>query len=123
MIPTKPEDVVSLHPYFKTHEGRFEDFRALLPQFVAKTAAEEKCLSYGFTSREGSEIFCREAYVGAGGVLAHLQNVRDLLGQALEMSDLIRVEVHGSATELDKLREPMGALNPAWFAFECGLEK
>jgi len=120
---TRPEDVVSLHPYFKAHEGRFEDFLALLPQFVATTATEEKCLMYDFTSRDGSEIFCREAYVGAEGVLAHLQNVGDLLGQALEISDLTRVEVHGSAKELEKLKGPMGALNPAWYVFECGVEK
>ncbi len=120
---TNPENVFRLHPYFNVHDGRFEDFRALLPQFVSKTSAEESCLYYEFTSRNGSEIFCREAYVGAEGVLAHLQNVGGLLEQALEMSDLVRLEVHGSASELDKLREPMGALNPAWFLFECGLER
>jgi quinol monooxygenase YgiN len=118
-----PENVVSLHPYFKAHEGRFEEFRALLPHFVAKTSTEQGCLYYDFTTRDGSEIFCREAYVGAEGVLAHLENVGALLGQALEMSDLIRLEVHGSASELEKLKGPMGALNPAWFVFECGLAK
>ncbi len=122
-MKTKPESVVSLHPYFKAREGRFEEFRALLPEFVARTATEERCLWYDFTTRDEAEIFCREAYVGAEGVLAHLENVGDLLGKALEISDLIRVEVHGSAVELEKLKGPMGGLNPAWFVFECGVEK
>ena len=118
-----PADVVSLHPYFTAHEGQFETFRSMLPQFVELTSSEEKCLYYDFTTRNGNEIYCREAYVGAEGVLAHLENVGELLGKALEIADLTRVEVHGSAENLAELEEAMGALNPAWFVFECGVQK
>jgi quinol monooxygenase YgiN len=62
---------VSLHPYFKVHPGKLEAFKALLPAFVEKTASEEENLFYGFTIH-GDEIFCREAYTNAEGVLAHL---------------------------------------------------
>lgn len=99
-----------------------EAFRALLPQFVEKTSSEEKCLYYDFTIN-GDVIYCREAYLGAEGVQAHLDNVGELLGKALEIADLFRVEVHGSAANLEKLKEPMGALNPDWFVFECGVSK
>jgi quinol monooxygenase YgiN len=65
---------VSLHPYFKVHSGKLEAFKASLPAFVEKTRNEEKNLFYGFTIN-GDEIFCREAYTDAEGVLLHLDNV------------------------------------------------
>jgi hypothetical protein len=65
---------VSLHPYFKVHPGKADAVKAMLPRFVGKTAKERKNLFYGF-SIHGDEIFCREGYEGAEGVLAHLDNV------------------------------------------------
>jgi quinol monooxygenase YgiN len=105
---------VSLHPYFKVHPGKLEAFKTSLPAFVDKTATEEKNLFYGFTIN-GNEVFCREGYTDAEGILAHLDNVGALLAEALKIADVIRVEVHGSAKELDKLRAPLAHLNPAWF--------
>ncbi len=114
--------VVSLHPYFKAHPGKLADIKATLPAFVEKTKAEAKNLYYGFTVN-GDEIFCREAYADAEGVLAHLENVGPQLGEMLKMADLIRIELHGPASELEKLRGPLAQLNPAWFACECGVER
>ena len=105
---------VSLHPYFKVHPGKLEIFTEAFPGFVARTTSEEKNLFYGFTVN-GDEVFCREGYVDAEGLLAHLENVGALLGEALKIGDLIRLEVHGPTSELDKLREPMAHLNPTWF--------
>ena len=79
---------VSLHPYFKVHPGKLEMFKAGFPAFVEKAASEEKppsspkgettaCqgnLFYGFTVN-GDEVFCREGYTDAEGLLAHLENV------------------------------------------------
>ena len=42
-------------------------------------------------------------------------NVGAMLAQALAMADLIRIEVHGPAAELAKLKEPLAHLKPAWF--------
>jgi quinol monooxygenase YgiN len=108
---------VSLHPYFKVHPGKLEAFKASLPAFVEKTAKEEKNLFYGFTIH-GDEVFCREAYTDAEGVLAHLDNVGAMLAEAMKIADLIRVELHGPAKELDKLKGPLTHLNPAWFPVE-----
>jgi hypothetical protein len=108
---------VSLHPYFKVHPGKLETVKAGFPRFVAQTAIEKENLFYGFAVN-GDEIFCREAYQIAGGVLAHLENVRALLQEMLTVADLVRVELHGPAEELDKLKEPLAHLNPAWFALE-----
>src|SRR5437660_3885644 len=87
---------VSLHPYFKVQPGKLEAVKAGFPRFVEKTAKEKKNVFYGFTVN-GDEVFCREAYVDAQGVLAHLDNIGTLLAELLKMADLIRFEVHGPA--------------------------
>jgi quinol monooxygenase YgiN len=108
------EGFVSLHPYFKVHPGKLDAFTAGLPAFVEKTGAEKKNLFYGF-SLNGDEVFCREGYADAEGLLTHLDNVGALLAEALKIADLIRLEVHGPAAELEKLKGPLAHLKPAWF--------
>jgi quinol monooxygenase YgiN len=105
---------VSLHPYFKVHPGKLDAFKAALPAFVEKTTTETKNLFYGF-SINGDEVFCREGYVDAEGVLAHLDNVGAMLAEAFKIADLIRIELHGPAEELEKLKGPLAHLKPEWF--------
>lgn len=105
---------VSLHPYFKVHAGQLDAAKALLPLFVEKTKDEPKMLYYEFSLHE-DEVFCREAYTDAAGVLAHLDNVGDLLGEMLKVADLTGVEIHGPAAEIDQLRGPLASLNASWF--------
>jgi quinol monooxygenase YgiN len=119
---SQPTNIVSLHPYFKVHAGKMDASRALLPRFVAKTQEEKLCLWYDFTL-EGDTVHCREAYIGAEGVAAHLDNVGALLDEMLKNSDLVRLEIHGPAAELDKLRPRCGPLNPAWFVLQCGIRR
>ena len=113
---------VSLHPYFKMHSGKRDAIKAMLPKFVAKTTTEKEMLFYEF-SWNGDELFCREAYENAEGVLAHLDNVGTLLAELLTMANLTRFEVHGPTAELEKLKTPLAHLNPAWFTLERALEK
>ena len=113
---------VSFHPYFKVHPGKLEAVKAGFPRFLEKTATERKNLFYGFTIN-GDEIFCREGYTDAEGVLAHLDNVGALFTEMLTMADLTRVEVHGPSAELEKLKEPLAHLNPAWFTIQCSVKK
>src|SRR5438874_9105690 len=47
-----------------------------------------------------------------------LDNVGALLAEAMKMADLTRIEVHGPAAELEKLKKPLAHLNPVWFALE-----
>jgi quinol monooxygenase YgiN len=105
---------VSRHPYFKVHPGKLETAKARFPRFVEKTSTEKKNLFYEFTVN-GDEMFCREGYTDAEGVLAHLDNVRALLAELLTMVDLTRFEVHGPTAELGRLKRPLAHLNPAWF--------
>lgn len=113
---------VSLHPYFKVHSGQLASVRALLRVFVEKTQRETRNLYYGFTIH-GDEVFCREAYTEAEGVLEHLGNIGPELDQMLKLAALTRLEIHGPAAELAKLRAPLAALSPAWFEFECGVSR
>lgn len=112
----------TLHPYFKVHDGKLEAFKTLCEQFVAKTAAEEKVLFYGF-SFDGDQVHCREGYRDAQGILTHLDNVGELLNQALQIADITRLEVHGPEAELATLREPLGGLNPQFFTLEYGFRR
>src|SRR3954470_6198401 len=110
---------VSLHPYFKVHPGKMENFCEGFPVFAELTKTEPKNLFYEF-SVNGDEVFCREGYVDAEGLLEHLDKVGALLSHALKMADLTRVEVHGPADELEKLRGPLAHLAPEWFVVAEG---
>ncbi|NET48526.1 MAG: hypothetical protein F6K09_07305, partial [Merismopedia sp. SIO2A8] len=112
----------SLAPYFKAHPGQLDALRDLCEQFVAKASTEAKCLYYGF-SFNGDAIHCREGYADAEGLLVHLGNVGPLLEAALKIADLTRLEVHGPASELEKLREPLAALNVQFFTLEYGFRR
>lgn len=110
---------VTLVPYFTIHEGQLNAFKALGPKFIERTKTESAVLHYAF-SFDGQTAHCREGYKNAAGVLAHLDNVGDILGEALKLSELSRLEVHGPADELNQLREPLKDLNPQYFVLEAG---
>ncbi len=109
-------------PYFDVHNGQIQKFKALCEEFVEKTKTEPKCLYYGF-SFNGDQVHCREGYADAEGVLTHLENVGSLLEQALGISDLSRLEIHGPEGELAKLREPLSELGPKFFVLEYGFRR
>ena len=112
----------TIHPYFKVHGGKLPAFKALCEQFVAKTQGEKQCLYYGF-SIDGDQVHCREGYQDAEGLLAHLQNVGALLQESLKIADITRLEVHGPAGELAKLRGPLASLKPQFFTLEYGFRR
>ena len=113
---------VTIVPYFKVHEGKLDAYMANCEEFIKLTSSETKCLYYGFTFN-GDEVLCREGYEDAEGLLAHLDNVGALLKETLTISDLTRLEVHGPAEELAKLKEPLAGLNPQWFELKYGITR
>ena len=117
-----PQNLVTIHPYFKVHPGKREQAECLMREFVAKTRGEPLCLFYEFTVND-DEVFCREGYVGAAGVLAHLDNVGAVIGKMLEVSEMTRLEFHGPAAELDQMREPLAHLGAAYFVWHSGLPR
>ncbi|MEM9159963.1 MAG: hypothetical protein AAGB46_13035 [Verrucomicrobiota bacterium] len=115
------DNVVSIHPYFTIAEGKESTAREYCERFVALTKSEDKCLYYGF-SFDGSAVHCREAYQGAEGLLDHLSNVGELLQEFLDgTASVNRLEVHGAAEEIEKLKEPLASLSPQYFTLEYGI--
>ena len=108
--------------YFRVHQGPLEAFRSLCERFVEKTGSEPKCLYYGF-SFDKDQVHCREGYEDAEGLLAHLDNVGPLLEEALQIADLVRLEVHGPEPQLARLREPLAGLKPTFFVLEYGFRR
>lgn len=116
------DNLCTLVPYFTVQDGQLDAFKALGEQMVEKTRSEKDVLFYGF-SFNGNQAFCREGYASAAGILAHLENVDALLKQALAIASLDRLEIHAPAAEVEKLREPLAALKPAFFVMETGFRR
>lgn len=112
----------SIVPYFQVAEGRLAEFKALCERFVQRTQSEPKCLYYGFCF-DGNQAHCREGYVDASGVLAHLDNVGPLLEEALKLAVITRLEIHGPEDQLARLRGPLEALKPQFFVLEYGFRR
>ena len=112
----------TLVPYFEVPAANLAAFKALGPQFVTRTRNEPGCLHYAF-SFNGTTAHCREGYSDAEALLAHLDNVGELLDQALKISKIIRLEVHAPAGEIEKLRIPLAGLNPQFFLLEEGIRR
>jgi quinol monooxygenase YgiN len=88
-----------------------------------KTASEQGCLSYSFTSRQpstsGDELFvCREIYKDGPAILAHLDNVGSLLKEMMEVATFPQFEVHGSRNELEAIQDQLPEGAQLWFVVE-----
>ena len=59
--------------------------------------------------------------MGAAGAIAHVENVGPELAKIFELVEITRIEVHGPADELEKLKEPFAALNPSWWEYQTGI--
>ncbi len=112
----------SIVPYFNVSDENLLRFRELTEQFVAKTQGEDKVLYYGFCFN-GNSVHCREGYRDAEGALAHLENIGDILAEALKISTIDRLEIHGPESELAKMRGPLTDLNPSYYVLENGFRR
>jgi len=105
------DETLSVLVYWSIRD--YARFLAGVKDFQALTKQEQKVKYYGFCM-SGAKAICREGYDCAEGFLEHLQNVDVPLKAAMEVADVVRVEVHGPSSEVDKLREPLSAF-PAVF--------
>jgi quinol monooxygenase YgiN len=119
---TSQDRCCTIVPYFKVSSGKLPAFRKLCRQFITKTRREPKCLHYGF-SFNGNQVHCREGYEDAKSLLAHIENVGPLLEKALKIAGITRLEIHGPAKELAKLRKPLAKLKPQFFTLEYGFRR
>jgi quinol monooxygenase YgiN len=114
----RDDNIITLVPKFKIKEGKKDAYMAVLPKFLEKVKANEQdtCVFYGFVGpSEDDHVICREGYVSAEGLLAHLANVDEELTAALENADIVDLMVQGPAAELEKLKEPLAAFNPTYY--------
>ncbi len=116
------DTMCTIVPYFQVQQGKLDEFKALGEKMVEQTKNEADVLFYGFCFND-HQAFCREGYTGAAGVLAHLENVNDLLGEALKIAEIERLEIHGPASEIESLREPLSGLGPVFFTLEAGFRR
>jgi len=116
------DTVCTLVPYFTVQDGKLDEFKALGEQMVERTKSESEVCFYGF-SFSGQRAHCREGYKSAAGILAHLENVDELLKQALAIASLDLLEIHGPAAELEQLKEPLKGLKPSFFSMETGFRR
>eukprot|EP00947_MAST-08B_sp_MAST-8B-sp1_P004245 g4245.t1 len=92
-----------------------------MAEFVKRTRDETGCIYYGW-STHGDKLFCREAYVDAAAVHAHLGNIGECVGQMLEgPAALDKIELHGPALELEKCKEAMDPLGTAYWEIDQGI--
>jgi hypothetical protein len=116
------DTVVHLYPYFKLKDA--VDFKKIWGDAYAATKAaaeEEHTHQYAFSFEGSNMASCRESYGDAAGILCHLGNVDGPLKAALDgPSDLDRLEVHGPAAELEKLKEALGPLGAQFFVTGWG---
>jgi hypothetical protein len=73
------------------------------------SAKENNCIYFGFTKCSETKAVSKEGYRIAEGFLEHLQNIDGPLRKALDpkVGSISQIDVHGPATELNKLREPL----------------
>jgi len=116
------DTVCTLVPYFQVQPGKLDDFKALGERMVERTRDEDGVLFYGFSFSD-HQAHCREGYRDAAGILAHLENVGELLQQALAIASLERLEVHAPAGEVEKLTGPLADLGPVFFTMETGFRR
>ncbi|CAE8617371.1 unnamed protein product [Polarella glacialis] len=113
---------VTIVPYFTVPDGKMDDFKAGFKGFYEGTKAGTKeCLYYGFCV-EGNKVFCREGYMSADGVLAHLGEVDGPLGAAVAMvgEGGLNLSVMGPASELEKLKPALGPLGAKFWETDPG---
>jgi hypothetical protein len=91
-------------------------FLAGVKNFQDLTKQEEKVRYYGFCL-SGAKAICREGYDCAEGFLEHLKNVGEPLEAAMEVASITRVEVHGPAAEVEKLRNPLSTFPAVFWSY------
>lgn len=94
-----------LVPYFKIQQGKVPEFQKLGEKFYELTKKEKGVINYGFSYDDKTTAHCREAYVDAKALSYHLENVGETFGKALEISELLKLDVYAPADQLEILKE------------------
>jgi len=116
----KPLSLCTVRPYFTVKD--WEAVRPLMEEFVTKTGEEKDCVYYGWT-KKGDTLFCREGYVDGDAINAHLANVGSLLEKMLDgKASLDSLEIHGPASEIEKVKPGTEKLGTVYFEIDSGFQ-
>jgi len=121
---TENDTACHLYPYFDLKDTtKFKQIWRDAYGATVNAVEEEKMVAYAFVFKDdGSMALCREAYEDASGVLNHLGNVDAALKAVLEpdVANLHRLELHGPASEIEKLKPALEPLGCKFFVSEWG---
>jgi len=104
------DTTVSLHPYFAIKgDANLARFKTVWKSAFEPFAHKSDCVRYSFTFTDPDAdgvvtALCNEAYTSAETTLQHLGDVDAPLKEVLSFVELDRLEVHGPAGEIEKLR-------------------
>jgi hypothetical protein len=121
---TADDTTVAFMPFFAIKEA--ENFFEVCNLCIEKVKSEDLCLGYGFSVSAGPHqnmAFCRESFLNAEGVIAHLHNIEILFKEGLcKYGELVSLQIHGPKGELDKLREDpiMQEMGPEFYELMPG---
>jgi quinol monooxygenase YgiN len=91
---------IKFNALFKISEGKLEDFKALIPQFISTVKEKDPgTIMYDwYLNEEKMECKVLETYANSDAVLAHAANVGELLMKSVEIGTL-SLEVYGNPSE------------------------
>lgn len=115
-LPSGPDTHITIVPYFTVPPEKLSEFKATFPTFYEKTrTGKADCIYYSFCIHE-NQVFCREGYKSAAGVLAHLEDVKAPLDAAVALvgEGGLDLSIMGPAAELEKLKEALGPGTKFW---------
>ena len=116
------DNCVTIIPHFIVKEGELDAFKAWCAKLEKVVATEEKCLFFGF-SFDGDKVYCLEGYEGAQGVFEHLEVAGPHFDEGFSKVDVQKIEFHGPAAELEKLKETIDSLGAKAYTMEYGFRK
>jgi hypothetical protein len=119
---TTQDTCCTIVPYVEVPEIFMDTLKAECVKLVEMASKEPGCLYYGF-SFNGNTAHCREGYVDGDAALAHAANFGEALGELLKHVKMVRLEIHGTETELAKLRAPLAPFSPQFFVLEYGFRR
>ena len=104
----------------KIHEGKLDAFKGWAQKCIQNVKEKDtETLEYDWYFID-ADLACvvRETYANSNAVLAHMENLGDLLAQGAEMSDL-SLEVYGNPSE--ELAAAAAWFQPAVYTFFQGI--
>jgi len=102
------DGTVTLAPYFKLKDAA--KFKELWKADYENFGHKEDCVHYAFTFTDDGRAHCREAYKSGEAVIQHITDVGGVFNGEVggcihpDVAELERLEVHGPAAELEKIK-------------------